>query len=88
MASPTGERSSAVTVFGGSGADHDDPEARARLSDQLDSLERKVGGLRLPESFAPLVYTLRLHINVVRSRFLASQSTPAGCRPASTAPST
>jgi TRAP-type uncharacterized transport system substrate-binding protein len=55
----------------------DDSEARARLSDQLESLERKVGRLRLPESFAPLVYTLRLHIDVVRSRYLVSRATPA-----------
>lgn len=55
----------------------DDPEARAGLSDQLDSLERKVGRLRLPESFAPLVYTLRLHIDVVRSRFVSPQRTAA-----------
>lgn len=50
----------------------DDTAARDTLSGQLDALERKVGRLRLPESFAPLLYTLRLHINVVRGRYLAS----------------
>ena len=50
----------------------DDAATRARLSDQLESLDRRVSRLRLPGSFAPLVYTLRLHIDVVRSRFLGS----------------
>lgn len=50
----------------------DDVATRTRLSDQLESLDRRVRRLRLPSSFAPLVYTLRLHIDVVRGRFLGS----------------
>jgi TRAP-type uncharacterized transport system substrate-binding protein len=50
----------------------DDAERRARLADDLEDLDRRVRGMRLPESFAPQVYTLRTHINVVRSRFASS----------------
>ncbi|MBS1201447.1 MAG: hypothetical protein H6R27_2125, partial [Proteobacteria bacterium] len=31
-------------------------------------LDRKVGRMRVPVSYAPLVYTLRLHINLIRDR--------------------
>lgn len=48
----------------------EDAATRANLSDRLESLDRRVSRLRLPGSFAPLVYTLRLHIDVVRGRFL------------------
>jgi hypothetical protein len=48
------------------------PAERARLSAALESLDQRVRGMRLPESFAPLVYTLRTHIGVVRSRFNGS----------------
>ena len=46
------------------------PSNRAELSDRLEALDRRVRRLRLPESFAPLVYTLRLHIDVVRGRLV------------------
>jgi len=49
--------------------DSDTGEARKpALRDQLDELDRKVGRMRVPVSYAPLVYTLRLHINLIRDR--------------------
>ena len=47
----------------------EDDQERARLSNRLESLDERVRRLRVPESFAPLVYTLRLHIGVIRGRF-------------------
>jgi hypothetical protein len=47
----------------------EDGQERARLADRLESLDQRVRRLRVPESFAPLVYTLRLHIGVIRGRF-------------------
>lgn len=50
-------------------ASTDDPERRYELADELEALDTRVRRMRLPSSFAPLVYTLRTHINVVRNRF-------------------
>ena len=41
---------------------------REDLLSQLDSLEEKVVRMKLPASFQPLVYDLRLHIGMVRER--------------------
>jgi TRAP transporter TAXI family solute receptor len=43
-------------------------ERREALRAELEQLERRVERLHVPLSFAHLVYTLRLHINLVRSR--------------------
>lgn len=43
------------------------------LTAQLDDLEKHISRLRLPSTFASLVYTLRMHVSLVRSR-LAQQS--------------
>ena len=51
----------------------DDAQHRARLSDELESLEQRVRRLRVPESYAPLVYHLRVHIGVIRGRFVESR---------------
>jgi hypothetical protein len=50
--------------------DEDPGETRKlELRRQLETLSHRVEHMRLPNSFAPLIYTLRLHINLVRSRF-------------------
>lgn len=49
-------------------------EERAALAGSLDNLDTKVRRLRMPITFAHLVYTLRTHINVVRTRLLQSNS--------------
>lgn len=43
-------------------------EAGSRLRDQLEQLERRVERMHVPLAYANQVYTLRLHINLVRSR--------------------
>jgi TRAP-type uncharacterized transport system substrate-binding protein len=42
-------------------------EEKEKLLKSLDNLDRKVRRLRMPVSFAHLVYTLRTHISVVRA---------------------
>jgi TRAP-type uncharacterized transport system substrate-binding protein len=43
-------------------------ERKAALRTQLDALERRVGHMRISNAYAQVIYTLRLHINLVRSR--------------------
>lgn len=43
-------------------------ERRVALRDQLDQLDRRVERMHIPIAYAQMVYTLRLHINLVRSR--------------------
>jgi hypothetical protein len=40
----------------------------SRLSGQLEQLDRRAGHLRVPNAFANLLYQLRTHIGLVRSR--------------------
>jgi len=40
----------------------------ADLTARLDRLEDRASHFRLPVSFRPLLYALRLHINLVRQR--------------------
>jgi hypothetical protein len=44
---------------------------RSRLSDQLEQLDKRAGHLRVPNAFANLLYQLRSHIGLVRSRLAA-----------------
>ena len=44
------------------------------LGTRLDDMERKVRRIKVPLTFSPLVYALRLHINVVRTRIAAANS--------------
>jgi TRAP-type uncharacterized transport system substrate-binding protein len=46
----------------------DSPEARAEILDELNTLERRARGLKVPNEFAQMAYTLRMHINVVQGR--------------------
>ena len=46
----------------------DSPESRARILDDLNRLDRKVRALKVPNNFAHLAYTLRMHINTVQDR--------------------
>jgi hypothetical protein len=43
-------------------------ERKADLRTQLDALERRVGHMHISNAYAQVIYTLRLHINLVRSR--------------------
>ena len=47
-----------------------DPDNTRKLAlrDQLDQLDRRVTRMHIPASFSQLVYTLRQHISLVRSR--------------------
>jgi TRAP-type uncharacterized transport system substrate-binding protein len=45
-----------------------DDARKLALRDQLDQLDRRVARMHIPASFSQLVYTLRQHINLVRSR--------------------
>jgi TRAP-type uncharacterized transport system substrate-binding protein len=47
-------------------------ERRRELRDQLEQLDRRVGRMHVPLSYSQMVYTLRLHINLVRSRLAPS----------------
>jgi hypothetical protein len=44
----------------------DSPERRAALTAQLDELQAKVGALKVPVSYADMLFDLRLHIKFVR----------------------
>jgi TRAP-type uncharacterized transport system substrate-binding protein len=44
---------------------------RSRLSEQLEQLDKRAGHLRVPNAFANLLYQLRSHIGLVRSRLAA-----------------
>lgn len=43
-------------------------ERRQALRDELEQLDHRVGRMHVPLSYAQMVYTLRLHIDLVRSR--------------------
>jgi hypothetical protein len=43
-------------------------ERKLTLRDQLEQLDRRVSRMHIPAAYASLVYTLRLHINLVRGR--------------------
>ena len=47
-----------------------DPSSERKLAvrDQVEQLDRRVARMRFPNAYADLVYELRLHINLVRSR--------------------
>lgn len=45
-----------------------DTGKRAALREQLEQLDHRVTQLNIPTAFAPVLYTLREHINLVRSR--------------------
>ena len=49
----------------------------ADLAARLDILENRASRFRLPMSFRPLLYALRLHINLVRQRLQSRQGLPA-----------
>lgn len=50
-------------------------ERRAALRVQLEELDHRVERMHFPLSYAQLAYTLRLHIDLVRSRLAASGTT-------------
>ena len=52
----------------------------------LDRIERAVGSVKAPPSFASEAYTLREHIALVRRAVLARDSQPASVAPASKVP--
>jgi hypothetical protein len=43
-------------------------KAGPELSAQLDQLEERANRMHVPKAFAHLVYTLRMHIEIVRKR--------------------
>jgi hypothetical protein len=43
-------------------------ERKLALREQVEHLSRRVERMRLPNAYAHLIYSLRLHINLVRSR--------------------
>lgn len=52
--------------------------ALQRLDGQLENLEQRANHLRVPEMYADRLYTLRLHINLVRSRLTAARGSQGG----------
>jgi hypothetical protein len=50
---------------------------RDDLNARLDRLEEKASHLRVPLFYASLLYTLRMHITVVRERLKRMEWTPA-----------
>jgi len=53
------------------------PERRATLLDRLDSIEREARALRVPTRYRENVYTLRLHIDLVRRKLTAAAPPPS-----------
>ncbi|MBL8223925.1 MAG: hypothetical protein JNM50_01235 [Chromatiales bacterium] len=53
-------------------------EALQRLGGQLENLEQRANHLRVPEMYADRLYTLRLHINLVRSRLATVRGSSGG----------
>lgn len=49
-----------------------DAERRATLRAELEQLDHRVERMHVPLAYASLIYTLRLHINLVRTRLTAS----------------
>jgi len=58
-------------IEGEAGETHE-VDQRARLSRELESLDQRVRRLKVPEDYAPLVYDLRTHIGVIRSRLVGA----------------
>ena len=50
-----------------------DPQTRLQLYDQIAEIEMRVNEIRVPTTFANLVYDLREHINFVRGQLYAEQ---------------
>ena len=59
-------------------------QAGAQLTARLDHLEQRADHMRVPSAFTPLLYTLRLHIEMVRARIAKTTAVPASPTPKDT----
>ena len=53
-----------------------DAASSGALSEQLDRLEERANRLHVPVAFAHLLYTLKVHISLVRQRVRSAQPGP------------
>jgi len=60
--------------------------AGPELSARLDQLEYRADHMRVPSAFAHMLYTLRLHIDMVRRRLANSKTAPTSPAPDDTPP--
>ena len=56
------------------------------LSAKLDQLEQRADHMRVPKSFAHMLYTLRLHIDMVRARIAKAGAAPISPSPLNSQP--
>ena len=56
-----------------------------RINERLDHLEERANHMRVPNAFAQLLYTLKLHIRLVRDRVRGLQPEPQAGKTAPTA---